>query len=66
MVTVNKIQIQYRQGMTVDDALKEAGEEISPMVIVIVNGKVISRGDRSKTRINDKAEIRLLPLISGG
>lgn len=66
MVTVNKIQIQYRQGMTVDDALKEAGEEISPMVIVIVNGKVISRGDISKTRINDKAEIRLLPLISGG
>lgn len=66
MIIVNNSEIMYREGMTVEDALKEAGETTSFMDIVIVNGKVISRNDLSITSLFDKSIVKLLPLVSGG
>lgn len=66
MISVNKIQIEYRQGMTVEDALRAAGEKLNYMDIVTVNGEVVSRNELAKTRLSDNSIIKLLPLVSGG
>lgn len=66
MIIVNNSEIIYREGMTVEDALKEAGERTNFMDIIIVNGKVISRNDLSSTSLSDNSIVKLLPLVSGG
>lgn len=66
MIKVNNSYIKYVDGMTVGEALKEAEEKIDQMIIVIVNGEVVSQQDINDMTISDKTEILLLPLVSGG
>ncbi|GFN22460.1 sulfur carrier protein ThiS [Thermanaeromonas sp. C210] len=66
MVTVNGKEIDFKGGMTVADVLRAAGETPNAWTLVVVDGKVISPDLLSQTPVADGAEIRLLPLLSGG
>ncbi|MBE3581897.1 MAG: MoaD/ThiS family protein [Thermoanaerobacteraceae bacterium] len=66
MVTVNGKEIDFKGGMTVADVLRAAGETPNAWTLVVVDEKVISPDLLSQTPVADGAEIRLLPLLSGG
>lgn len=66
MVTVNGRQIDYQEGMTVADALRAAGEQPDTMTLVVVDGRVLLHDRLAVTPLADGAQIRLLPLLSGG
>lgn len=66
MIKINDREFQYRESMTVEEALKLSGERVDTMDIIVVNGEIISKKNISKTTINDNTIIQLLPLISGG
>ncbi len=66
MVRVNEREIEYKKGMTVADAIREAGQSIDKMTIVIVDGIVLTLDEIKYVIVEDGAFIKLLPLISGG
>lgn len=66
MVRVNEREIEYKKGMTVADAIREAGQSIDKMTIVMVDGIVLSLDEIKSVIVEDGAFIKLLPLISGG
>lgn len=66
MVKVDNKEVEFIEGMTVADALKSAGERLAQMVIVVVDGKIISREDIGITYLTDNTKVSLLRLISGG
>mgnify|MGYP000870289646 CR=1 FL=1 len=66
MVRVNEREIEYKKGMTVADAIREAGQSIDKMTIVMVDGIVLSLDEIKYVIVEDGAFIKLLPLISGG
>lgn len=66
MIRVNKKLVEFKDDMTVYDALKSADDGIDSMIIVMVNGKAVSNTDLKITKINDNSEISLFRLISGG
>ncbi len=51
--------------MTIADLLKQM-EDQNPCAVVRINKRYVSRPDFDKTVIPDDAEIRLIPMISGG
>lgn len=66
MVRVNGKEVKFREGMTVAEALKAAGESLDQMTIIMVDGQVISKGNVNSTTITVNTNISLLPLTSGG
>ena len=66
MIKINNIEVEFQEGMSVFEALKLVGESIDQMVIVMVDGKVVSNRDLNMTTIADNMKISLLRLISGG
>jgi thiamine biosynthesis protein ThiS len=66
MITINKREINYEIGMTVADALKEAGELVDSMTLVAVDGKVVPKNLLNSELISDGACIKLLRIIAGG
>ena len=66
MIKVNKKQLEFKEDMTVYDALELADLGIDSMIIVMVNGKAVSNTDIKITKINDNTEISLFRLVSGG
>jgi thiamine biosynthesis protein ThiS len=66
MVTVNKQQIEFYDGMTVADALKAAGEVIDAMVLVVVDGKILPRNKLDTELVTENTQIKLLPMLTGG
>lgn len=66
MVTVNGRWIDYKDGMTVADALRAAGEHPDAMTLIVVDGRVLPYDRIAVTPLADGAQIRLLPLLSGG
>lgn len=66
MVRVNEREIEYKKGMTVADAIREAGQSIDKMTIVMVDGIILSLDEIKYVIVEDGAFIKLLPLISGG
>lgn len=66
MVKVNDKEVKFREGMTVAEALKVAGESLDQMAIIIVDGQVISKGDLNSITVTVNTNISLLPLTSGG
>lgn len=66
MVRVNEREIEYKKGMTVADAIREAGQSIDKMTIVMVDGIILSLDEIKSVIVEDGAFIKLLPLISGG
>ncbi|MGA3172865.1 MAG: sulfur carrier protein ThiS [Syntrophorhabdales bacterium] len=65
MVTVDGRQIEWREGMTVADLLRELGDSY-PYAAVRIEGHVVTGPDFGKAEIPDNVEVCLLPLVAGG
>jgi sulfur carrier protein len=65
MIQINEEKIEWRDGMTVRDAMNEVKYSF-PLVIVSVNGRVIEQKHLDKLIINDNDKIKVFHLISGG
>ncbi|HEY3451144.1 MAG TPA: sulfur carrier protein ThiS [Myxococcales bacterium] len=65
MLTVNGDPLQHTPGMTVRDVLKARGY-VFPLIIVRINGELVSRDDFDRTPVPDGAEVQVLHLMSGG
>ena len=65
MITVNGDPHQHTDGMTVRDLLKAKGF-VFPLLIVKIDGELVSRDDFDKTPVPDGAEVQVLHLMSGG
>ena len=66
MIKVDNKEVEFIVGMTVADVLTSVGERVDQMVIVVIEGKVISREELDITYIVDNSKVTLLRLISGG
>lgn len=66
MIKVNDQQIEFKDGMTVADALKEAGNPVNNMTLVMIDGKVLSYDQFKSENLADGAHIKVLTIISGG
>jgi len=65
MIKIKEKIIQWREGMTVADLLKDL-DDPQHYAVVKINDKYISRPDFKKTMIPDNSEIFLIPMIAGG
>lgn len=65
MIKIKDKSIQWREGMTVADLLKDL-DDPQHYAVVKINDKYISRPDFKKTMIPDNSEIFLIPMIAGG
>ncbi|MFC1825840.1 MoaD/ThiS family protein [Thermodesulfobacteriota bacterium] len=65
MIRVNGEKHPWREGMTIEDLLKEL-ENSHHYVVIRINAKHFSKPYFGKTLIPDNAEVFLLPMIAGG
>ncbi len=65
MIKIKEKSIQWREGMTVADLLKDL-DDPQHYAVVKINDKYISRPDFKKTMIPDNSEIFLIPMVAGG
>jgi thiamine biosynthesis protein ThiS len=65
MIKIKEKSIQWCEGMTVADLLKDL-DDPQHYAVVKINDKYISRPDFKKTMIPDNSEIFLIPMIAGG
>ena len=65
MIRVNGQKHPWREGMTIEDLLKEL-ENSHHYVVIRINDKHVSKPYFDTTLIPDDAEIFLLPMIAGG
>ena len=65
MITVNGDPSPHKAGMTVRDLLKEKSF-VFPLLVVRINGKLVSREQYDAEQIPDDAEVQVLHLMSGG
>ncbi len=65
MIKIKEKSIQWREGMTVTDLLKDL-DDPQHYAVVKINNKYISRPDFKKTMIPDNSEIFLIPMVAGG
>ena len=65
MIRINEKEIEWREGMTVSDAMNDA--ELSfPLVVVAVNDQIIPKRELGNYELSDGDEIEVLHLTSGG
>lgn len=66
MIHVNgQYEVEYRDGMTVQDVL-DALKFSFRMIVVKIDGKVVLRRDFGTTLVPDGTEMQAIHLISGG
>jgi sulfur carrier protein len=65
MITVNGDRMNWREGMTVADILKERNF-IFRMIAVQINGELIPRGSYAQAVVPDEADVQVIHMISGG
>lgn len=65
MIKVDDRPMEWEDGMTLADLLEKV-EGSGFCSVVRLNGKLVSSPKFSRTRIPDRAVIRLLPLVAGG
>lgn len=66
MIKVNEEEIDFKNGMTVADALQTVGESIGAMTLVMIDWKVLSFDQFKSEELVDGTHIKLLTIISGG
>ena len=65
MIRINEKEIEWREGMTVSDAMNDV--DISfPLVVVSVNDQIIPKRELGNYELSDGDEIKVLHLTSGG
>ncbi|MGB9814192.1 MAG: sulfur carrier protein ThiS [Thermovenabulum sp.] len=65
MIWVNKEEMEYEEGMTVEDVLKKK-KYTYRLITVIINGEVIPRDKYSTHKIKDGDKIDVIHIMSGG
>jgi len=66
MVTVNGAFIEHTDGMVLSDALMKAGVDTGAPMLITVNGVYAEKNKAGHITIPDNADIRIMPLLSGG
>lgn len=66
MIKIGNKDLEFKEGMTVAEALNLIGEKLDQSIIVMVDEKVIQKADLESTKLHDNSKISLLRLISGG
>lgn len=65
MIRVNKEEMEWEPGMTVQDVLDRRNYTF-PMIVVKVDGEVVPREAYATYQVEDGAEVWAIHLISGG
>jgi len=65
MIVVNDKIIKFYEGMTIADAIKEAGEMIDYMTIIMQDKSIIQYNQIDK-KVSDGTNLKILRLLSGG
>lgn len=65
MIIVNGKNVDFVEKETVSDLLKRM-KYIFPNIVVKINGQLVKRTDYSNTIVNDKSEVSVIHMISGG
>lgn len=66
MITVNNRGIEFHQGMTLAEAIKESGEMLDTMTIVFMDNKVLQHNQLNEEILEGFENIKLLKIVSGG
>ena len=66
MIKIGNKDLEFKEGMTVSEALSSIEEKLDQSIIIMVDGKVIQKTDLESSKLNDNSKISLLRLISGG
>jgi len=66
MVTVNGDPVEFRQGMVLAEALAQAGINTEAAMLLTVDNVYADKNDAVRIAISDNAEIRVMPILSGG
>jgi thiamine biosynthesis protein ThiS len=61
----NQYDLEWRPGLTVQDVL-DALKFSFRMIVVKINGQVVSRREFATTLVPDGAEVQAIHMISGG
>jgi thiamine biosynthesis protein ThiS len=65
VITVNESAVDWREGMTVSDALEAMGYDF-PLITVTVNGTLVPTDDFDTYEIPDDADVRAIHIHHGG
>ena len=65
MILVNGIALDWHEGKTVRDVIREMNY-LFPLLIARINGKFIHRNKYDSTVIPDEATVDIIHLMSGG
>ncbi|KAF5051156.1 hypothetical protein DSECCO2_422010 [anaerobic digester metagenome] len=66
MITVNNREIEFHQGMTLAEAIKESGEMLDTMTIVFMDDNVFQHDNLHEKMLEGFENIKLLKIVSGG
>ena len=65
MIIVNGRKVDFVENETVSGLLKRL-KYVFPNVVVKINGELVKKTDFADTVINDKSEVAVIHMISGG
>lgn len=65
MILVNKEEMEWESGMTVQDVL-DRFKYTFPMIVVKVDDKVVRKEAFASYQVPDGADVKVIHLISGG
>lgn len=65
MIVVNDKIIKFYEGMTIADAIKEAGEMLDQMTIIMQDKTIIQYNQIDK-KVSDGTNLRILRILFGG
>ena len=66
MVTVNGTPVEFRQEMMLSHALAEACIDTDAPILITVNDVLVDKCNIGRHILFDNAEIRAMPILSGG
>ena len=66
MITVNEISFPHKQGMTLMDALNEAGIDTQGLILITVNGTFAAADTYRSRFLEDNDVIISMKVVSGG
>jgi len=64
-ITVNTEKMVWRDGMTVDDILKER-RYVFKLLVIKINGTVVKKDQWKTCKVPENADVQVLHLMSGG
>lgn len=65
MIKINENEIEWKNGMTVTDALKKMGYDYS-LIATTVNEQFVSQEEYDEYLVPDQADIKFLHICHGG